>query len=173
MLFIDEIHRLRAPVEEVLYTAMEDYCVDMVMPDGHHIRLPVSPFTLIGATTKLESLSPALKNRFVYQFHMEPYTLLQKQAIVRRYIDLQHISCDREMVATISDHIASVPRQIANFCHQLKDYLIAHHKNIDTHVLTPDIWTDFRSRTALEKGGITPLHQRYLGILADASQDPV
>jgi len=46
-LFIDEIHRLRAPIEEVLYTAMEDYCVDMVMPDGHHIRLPVEPFTLI------------------------------------------------------------------------------------------------------------------------------
>lgn len=47
ILFIDEIHRLRAPIEEILYTAMEDNVVDMMMPDGHHIRLPVEPFTLI------------------------------------------------------------------------------------------------------------------------------
>lgn len=160
---------------------MEDHCVDMVMPDGHHIRLPVSPFTLIGATTKLESLTPALKNRFVYQFHMEPYTQSEKQSIVRRYIDLQQIFCDDTMIVTISDHIASVPRQIANFCHQLKDYLIAHtsdtkgkiNKSTHTHALTTDIRTDFRSRTALEKGGITPLHQRYLSILSESETDPV
>ena len=47
ILFIDEIHRLKAPIEEVLYIAMEDYCVDMVMPDGTNIRLPLEPFTLI------------------------------------------------------------------------------------------------------------------------------
>lgn len=173
ILFIDEIHRLKAPIEEILYTAMEDNVVDMMMPDGHHIRLPVEPFTLIWATTKLESLAAPLKNRFVYQFHMEPYTQDQKLEIISRYLSLHHITCDLTTKKTMSEHISSVPREITNFCHQLKDYLIANYKNKDTHELTADIWNDFRHRTSLEKGGITPLHQRYLAILDDGTDLPV
>lgn len=68
ILFIDEIHRLKPLMEEILYTAMEDNLIDMIMPDGASIRLPVNSFTLIGATTKPENLSAPLKNRFVYKF---------------------------------------------------------------------------------------------------------
>jgi Holliday junction DNA helicase RuvB len=78
ILFIDEIHRLKSSIEEVLYIAMEDYAIDMLMPDGTHIRIPLRPFTLIGATTKPESLTPPLKNRFVYDIHFLPYTPQEK-----------------------------------------------------------------------------------------------
>lgn len=101
----------------------------------------------------------------MYQFHMEPYTQSQKLEIISRYLDIHHIACDQETKKTISEHISSVPREITNFCYQLKDYLIAHHEHIDTHELTPEIREKFRHRTSMEKGGITPLHQRYLAIL--------
>jgi holliday junction DNA helicase RuvB len=89
ILFIDEIHRLRPSVEEVLYIAMEDYAIDMLMPDGTHIRLPLRPFTLIGATTKPESLSIPLKNRFIYDCHFLPYSPSEKEAIIERYLNFE------------------------------------------------------------------------------------
>jgi len=167
VLFIDEIHRLKPSVEEVLYTAMEDYCVDMLMPDGHHIRLPVDPFTLIWATTKLESLSEPLKNRFVYQFHMEPYSYEQKKLIIKRYLDLHSVQYSQQILHTIADHIAAVPRQIANFCYQLNDYLIVHTPW--ARILDDRIRGEFRKRTSLEKWGITPTHRRYLEILESSN----
>ncbi len=170
ILFIDEIHRLKAPVEEVLYTAMEDNTIDMILPDGHHIKLPIEPFTLIWATTKLESLSEPLKNRFVYQFHMEPYTFEEKKLIIQRYLTLQNIIFSEDIVTVIADHIANVPRQIANFCHQLKDYLVVHSKDLE---ITHKKWDAFWDRTSLEKWWITLLHKRYLSILEEANYSPV
>jgi holliday junction DNA helicase RuvB len=123
-LFIDEIHRLKPSLEEVLYIAMEDYCVDMVLPDGSSIRLPLPPFTLLGATTKPEHLSSPLKNRFVYKFHLQPYTPLEITLLIVRYLSVVHISSDDQTVQDIAQHIIPVPREIANFCRMIKDYLI-------------------------------------------------
>ena len=81
-MFIDEIHRLQPKIEEMLYTAMEEFEIDMVMPDGGHMKIPLQPFTLIGATTKSESLSKPLKSRFVYKFHFTEYSDKEKEKIV-------------------------------------------------------------------------------------------
>ena len=86
ILFIDEIHRLKPNVEEVLYTAMEDFVVDMVMPEWWNIRIPINPFTLIWATTKPEMLSKPMKNRFVYSFHLVEYTDAEKSVIIQRSV---------------------------------------------------------------------------------------
>ena len=82
VLFIDEIHRLNPKIEEMLYTAMEDFVIDMVMPDGGHVKIPVQPFTLVGATTKSDHLSKPLKSRFVYKFNFSDYSDTDKQKIV-------------------------------------------------------------------------------------------
>ena len=173
ILFIDEIHRLKPLMEEVLYTAMEDQCVDMVMPDGYHIRVPLEPFTLMWATTKLEALSEPLKNRFIYHFHLVPYSFEEKKRIISRYMSLQKITSDDDIVDIIAQHIESVPRKIANFCIQLKDYCIAHEWDLDTHILTSDKRKQFRNWTDLEKGWLTAIHKHYIQILQEANWSPV
>lgn len=173
ILFIDEIHRLRAPVEEVLYTAMEDYCIDMVMPDGHHVRLPVEPFTLIWATTKLESLSLPLKNRFVYHFHMQSYTHNQKKQLIQRYLDIHQISYPVQLLEVIARHISSVPRNITTICHQLKDYLTTHYQTSGPVSLDTAIRKQFRERTDMDMWWITKTHVRYLTILQGSPNLPV
>ncbi len=173
VLFIDEIHRLRAPVEEVLYTAMEDRCIDMILPDWHHIRLPVEPFTLIWATTKLESLSLPLKNRFVYSFYLEPYSREEKKEIIKRYILLQQIICDEETILNIVEHVSWVPRNITSICIQLRDFLTSYYKRDTNLVFTLDLWEDFWERAHLKKWWIGPLHQRYLEILTEREGNPI
>jgi len=85
MLFIDELHRLKPKIEEILYIAMEDFRVDIVMQD-ETTSIPINKFTLVGATNKLENLSDAFKNRFVYKFHLTNYTELEKQQILSKYL---------------------------------------------------------------------------------------
>lgn len=173
ILFIDEIHRLRAQVEEVLYIAMEDYRIDMILPDGWSVSIPLEPFTLIGATTQMEKLSPPLKNRFVYKFHFQDYSIAEKEKIIQRYITLNNIYIDKKtLIHDIAEHLPSVPREIANTCIQIKDYLIAYHGKKDLD-LDDNKWHHFQQRRKLQKWGITPLHQKYLNILIEANQSPV
>lgn len=174
ILFIDEIHRLKSNVEEVLYIAMEDYRIDMVMPDGGSISIPLQPFTLIGATTQLEKLSTPLKNRCIYKFHFTGYSPSEQQAIMQRYLTTNHIELkgDKKLLADICSHLTTVPREISNFCVQLKDYLIDTYGENDL-VIDALRWEQFWNRSKLQKGGITPLHQHYLSILNEAEGNPV
>ena len=95
ILFIDEIHRIKSNLEEILYIAMEDFRIDIIMPDGTNLDIPVNPFTLIGATTKPEQLSTPLKNRFVYSFHLSDYNLEEKQAILHYHLSDKPQTCQR------------------------------------------------------------------------------
>jgi Holliday junction DNA helicase RuvB len=138
ILFIDEIHRLKSSVEEVLYIAMEDHAIDMLMPDGTHIRLPLRPFTLIGATTKPESLSQPLKNRFIYDCHFLSYSIQEKQEIIKRYLTYESLiwSDDNYIIETIAAHVSDTPREIGNFCVMLHDFCSVHHHNcIINHII--------------------------------------
>ncbi len=85
VLFIDEIHRLRPVVEEILYSAMEDYALDLVIgkgPTARSMRLNLKPFTLVGATTKAGAMSAPLRDRFLHQFKLSFYDLIEMQQIV-------------------------------------------------------------------------------------------
>src|SRR6476619_4393403 len=87
VLFIDEIHRLPRSIEEVLYPAMEDFCLDIVIgkgPSARSVRLDLPPFTLVGATTRAGSISAPLRDRFGVQSRLEYYTTGQLQEIVIR-----------------------------------------------------------------------------------------
>lgn len=166
VLFIDEIHRLKPNIEEVLYIAMEDRVIDFVMPEGGSMRLPINHFTLIGATTKLESLSTPLKNRFVYKFHFEDYTKNEIEEMVKRYLDTYSIKADKQIVEKISEKVEQTPREIHNLCIKIRDYLIAEGTNKDL-CMESTKRNDFEHRLNIDAGGITPLHKKYLAILAE------
>lgn len=162
ILFIDEIHRLKPAIEEILYIAMEDFAIDMVMPDGGSVRLPLKPFTLIGATTKAESIAEPLKNRFVYAFHCVDYTTTEKEYIMMRYLDHYAIDYDIALISSISAKVDTVPRKIHSLAIQIRDFLIATHSDMK---LDNARWIDCESWLAIKDGWLTPIHQRYLDIL--------
>jgi len=162
ILFIDEIHRLKPTVEEVLYIAMEDFVIDMVMPEWWNIRIPINPFTLIGATTKPEKLSQPMKNRFIYQFHFMDYTFEEKKIIIERYLKQYELGFDKVLLEKIAKNVDSVPREIHNLGIKLRDFCISKNsKN-----LTDELREQFLHDTQIKEGGLTPLHQQYLDILA-------
>jgi Holliday junction DNA helicase RuvB len=162
VLFIDEIHRLKPTVEEVLYIAMEDFVIDMVMPEGGSVRIPINPFTLIGATTRPEMLSQPMKNRFVYSFHFMEYSLEEKQMIIERYLHQYQLSFSPHLLKEIAQKVDSVPREIHNLVIKLRDFF-AHH---GYEKLTSEMWQEFLVHAQLKEGGMTPLHQQYLDILS-------
>lgn len=180
ILFIDEIHRLKPNIEEVLYIAMEDRVIDFVMPEWWNMRLPINQFTLIGATTKLESLSAPLKNRFVYKFHFEDYEKEDIIAIIQTYLDTYNIKTSQEIIEKISKKVEHTPREIHNICVKIRDYLIAHQDDDDRDNNTKNNSTNtenlimhendrptFEKWLNIDTGGITPLHKKYLAILAE------
>ncbi|MFA7284451.1 MAG: AAA family ATPase [Candidatus Absconditabacterales bacterium] len=167
ILFIDEIHRLIPKIEEMLYTAMEDFVIDMVMPDGGHVRIPIQPFTLIGATTKSDSLSKPLKSRFIYRFHFVDYTDTEKQRIVGYYLKKLGMSFEPLDIARFSRILENVPRELHNGCVRMFDYLTAHHQHLTLSAAIIDQFTD---RNKAQEGGLTPLHQAYLDVLQGAGK---
>ncbi len=167
ILFIDEIHRLKPNIEEVLYIAMEDFVIDMVMPEWGNVRIPINPFTLIGATTKSESLSQPIKNRFVYHFHFMEYTPNEKEIMLKKYLDKYEIKTSDEIVKKISEKVGSVPREIHNLCIKIRDYVITQSQE---KILTDALREQFLKHSQIEEGGMTPLHAKYLKILEDADR---
>ncbi len=172
ILFIDEIHRIKPNIEEVLYTAMEDFCIDMVMPEWWNVRVSLNPFTLIWATTKLESITTPLKNRFIYNFHFRNYTNEEKLEIIKNNLNSLEIRVNNETLFEISKKIDNTPRNIKNFCIKLRDYLISKEKNVD-NVINEKKWEDFVAWGNLENWGIQEIHKQYLKILEEYDWKPV
>lgn len=181
ILFIDEIHRLSPKIEEMLYTAMEDFTIDMVMPDGGHVKIPLQPFTLIGATTKADHLSKPLKSRFVYKFHFSDYTDYEKEEIIWYYMWKLGIMTTEGAIINKKGHSASwiihefaklvenIPRELHNACIRMFDYLNVHHKHVE---LSLDAIQEFASWNNAKEGGLNTLHTAYLEIL-DIAKKPL
>ena len=170
ILFIDEIHRLKPNIEEVLYIAMEDFVIDMVMPEGGNVRIPINPFTLIGATTKSESLSQPIKNRFVYHFHFMEYDSKEKQQIIQRYLTQNSISTSPEILKAMANKVDAVPREIHNFCIKLRDFVVTNTDKKDKHIITENLRHAFVLHNKIDDWGTNPLHAKYLEILRDANR---
>lgn len=162
VLFIDEIHRIKPILEEMLYIAMEDFAIDMMVGDGWAVRVPLKPFTLIGATTKPESLTEPLKNRFIYSFHCVDYNNQEKNSIVERYLNHYEIKYPSHLIEQIARKVDTVPRKIHNLIVNIRDFLISTTHNL---ILTDSIWKDCEHRLSISDGGITTIHEKYLDIL--------
>ena len=163
ILFIDEIHRIKPTLEEVLYIAMEDFVIDMLMPEWWSIRLPINPFTLVWATTKPESLSQPMKNRFIYHFHFMDYDLEEKKTILDRYLQHYQVNYEPDLLEKFVQKVASVPREIHNLVIKIRDYLISRQLPI----LTSKDREEFLKHSQIDDWGMMPIHKKYLDILAD------
>jgi len=125
VLFIDEIHRLSHAVEEVLYPAMEDYALDIIIgkgPSARSIRLDLPKFTLIGATTRAGMLSSPLRDRFGISFRLELYTPEQLSVIVMRSAKILKIECDRDGALEIASRSRGTPRIANRFIRRVRDF---------------------------------------------------
>jgi Holliday junction DNA helicase RuvB len=125
VLFIDEIHRLPASVEEALYPAMEDYQLDLVIGQGpatKTVKLDLPRFTLVGATTRAGALTSPLRDRFGLVYRLEFYSPLELQAIVTRSAGVLGVEIDREGAAEIACRARGTPRIVNRLIKRIRDY---------------------------------------------------
>lgn len=125
ILFIDEIHRMRPAIEEVLYSAMEDYALDLVIgkgPTARSMRLDLKPFTLVGATTKAGGVSAPLRDRFVHAFKLQFYTPTEMELIVERTAKILDVSLDTEVAALLSTCCRATPRIANRLVRSVRDF---------------------------------------------------
>jgi len=125
VLFIDEIHRLSPVVEEVLYPAMEDFQIDIMIGDGpaaRSIKLDLPPFTLIGATTRAGLLTAPLRDRFGIVQRLEFYNTQELTQIVRRSAKIMNIDCVAEGAAEIANRSRGTPRIANRLLRRVRDY---------------------------------------------------
>lgn len=125
VLFIDEIHRLPRSIEEVLYPAMEDFCLDIVIgkgPSARSVRLDLPPFTLVGATTRAGSLSAPLRDRFGVLSRLEYYTEEQLKDIVMRTSELLETKIDHEAAREIAKRSRGTPRIANRLLRRVRDF---------------------------------------------------
>lgn len=125
VLFIDEIHRLSRSVEEVLYSAMEDYALDIIIgkgPAARSIRLDLQPFTLIGATTRAGMLSPPLRDRFGVISRLELYSAEELSMIVKRSAGILGIKIDNAGAKEIASRSRGTPRIANRLLKRVRDY---------------------------------------------------
>ena len=125
VLFIDEIHRLRKSVEEILYPALEDYTLDIIIgkgPSARSIRLDLPKFTLIGATTKAGSLTTPLRDRFGIVSRLELYTVEDLKTIVKRSSKILGIEIDDKSAEEIARRSRGTPRIANRILRRVRDY---------------------------------------------------
>ena len=125
VLFIDEIHRLRPAIEEVLYSAMEDYALDLVIgkgPTARSMRLDLHPFTLVGATTKAGVVSAPLRDRFTHVFKLEFYTTGEMEQIVRRTASILSVQFQDDAAARIAGCCRATPRVANRLVRAVRDF---------------------------------------------------
>ncbi|QNQ81458.1 Holliday junction branch migration DNA helicase RuvB [Lactobacillus sp. PV034] len=125
VLFIDEIHRLAKPVEEVLYSAMEDYYIDIVVGEGqttHAVHVPLPPFTLIGATTRAGQLSAPLRDRFGIVEHMEYYEIADLEKIILRSSEVFNTQINEDAALELARRSRGTPRIANRLLKRVRDF---------------------------------------------------
>ena len=144
VLFIDEVHRLSRGVEEVLYPAMEDYALDIVVgkgPTAKSIRLKIPRFTLIGATTRYAMLSAPLRDRFGSVFRLDFYTREAIETIVARSARILGVKCDDGAVPEIGGRSRGTPRVANRLLKRVRDYAEVMGNGIATQAIADEALT--------------------------------
>ncbi len=135
VLFIDEIHRLSRSIEEILYPAMEDFALDIIIgkgPSARSVRLPIPHFTLIGATTRAGQLSTPLRDRFGVLLKLELYTPAELSTIVRRSADILGIRADDEGALEIASRSRGTPRIANRLLKRIRDFAVVKGDGVIT-----------------------------------------
>jgi Holliday junction DNA helicase RuvB len=132
VLFIDEIHRLNISVEEILYSAMEDFNLDLMIGEGpaaRSIKIDLPKFTLIGATTRIGLISNPLRDRFSIPFRLEFYEPEDLEQIIYRASSIIKASINREAAAIISKRCRGTPRIALRILKRIRDYALCYNEN--------------------------------------------
>lgn len=161
VLFIDEIHRLSRQVEEVLYPALEDYALDIIMgkgPAARSIRIELNKFTLIGATTRAGQLSAPLRDRFGVIQRLELYDTEQLTDIVKRSAILLGVACDDDGATEIAKRSRGTPRIANRFLKRVRDFA----EVMGDGRITSDIAKIALNRMDVDKLGLDSLDKRLL-----------
>jgi Holliday junction DNA helicase RuvB len=125
VLFIDEIHRLPRNIEEFLYSAMEEFCIDIVIGDGpkaRSVKIPLKPFTLCGATTRIGLLTSPLRNRFGILHRLDYYSTDELKEIIKRSARILNIKIDEEGAEEIARRSRGTPRVANRLLRRVRDY---------------------------------------------------
>lgn len=132
VLFIDEIHRLPRIVEEILYSAMEDFFIDVVIGKGDEarsIRIDLPPFTLVGATTRFGSLSAPLRDRFGVQLRLEYYDIDSLETIINRTADIFDSKIDADSAHELAKRSRGTPRIANRLLRRVRDFSMVKEEN--------------------------------------------
>ena len=161
ILFIDEIHRLNRVVEELLYPAMEDYAIDIIIgkgPSANSIRLDLPKFTLIGATTRAGQLSSPLRDRFGVSLRLELYQPEELQKIVLRSAALLGTEIDPDGAFEIASRSRGTPRLANRMLRRVRDFALIDHDG----VITKEAANDALNRLEVDHLGLDDTDRRML-----------
>ncbi|AQY51262.1 Holliday junction DNA helicase RuvB [Listeria weihenstephanensis FSL R9-0317] len=164
VLFIDEIHRLNRSIEEILYPAMEDYCLDIVIgagPTARSVRLDLPPFTLIGATTRAGQLSAPLRDRFGVIDHLEFYSEEQLTEIVTRTADILDTEVEKYGAVEIARRSRGTPRIANRLLKRVRDFAQVRSDGLVTESLAREALTLLQ----VDPRGLDTIDQRLLATI--------
>ena len=161
ILFVDEIHRLDRSVEEILYPAMEDYAIDIIIgkgPSANSIRLDLPHFTLIGATTRSGQLTAPLRDRFGVTLRLELYTTEELRRIVERSAGILNIPIEPEGAEEIASRSRGTPRIANRMLRRVRDFAQVKANG----VITKDVANEALLRLEVDREGLDALDRRML-----------
>jgi Holliday junction DNA helicase RuvB len=166
VLFIDEIHRLSPAVEEVLYPAMEDYELDLIIGDGpaaRSVKIDLPPFTLVGATTRSGLLTTPLRDRFGIPIYLGFYTHEELEFIIRRNAALMGLEMSDDGAQEIASRARGTPRVAGRLLRRVRDFA-----NVDgADRITAKLADAALQRLEVDKRGLDGLDRRYLTVVAE------
>ncbi len=172
ILFIDEIHRLPATVEEFLYSAMEDFSLDIVLdngPRGRSVRIGIEKFTLIGATTREGLLSAPFRDRFGVQEKLEVYPPHQLEQICHRSSVLLNVELDNSGLKLLSQHARGTPRIVNRFLRRVRDLAQVEERPI----VTAEVAKRGLTMVGVDDNGLQRIDRQIMETIALAGGRPV
>jgi Holliday junction DNA helicase RuvB len=173
VLFIDEIHRLQRSIEEVLYPAMEDFCLDIVIGKGstaRSVRLDLPPFTLIGATTRVGLLTAPLRDRFGVLSRLEYYNEKQLSHIVERTADILGMGMEKEASLELARRSRGTPRIANRLLRRVRDFAQVNRETI----ISGKLANEALEKLQVDKLGLDHIdHKLLMGIIEKFKGGPV
>lgn len=166
VLFIDEIHRMNSIIEEVLYPAMEDLEIDVMIGEGasaRSIKLNLEHFTLIGATTKIGLLSSPLRDRFGITFRLNHYNIDELVEVVHRSASILRIPITRDGTIEIAKRGRGTPRIVNRLLRRARDFAVVRADG----TINRDVADDALTMLGIDKLGLDELDRRILSVISD------
>ncbi len=166
VLFVDEIHRLAKTAEEYLYSAMEDFALDLMIDSGANarsVRVEIQPFTLVGATTRAGLLSAPMRTRFPIQLRLDYYEPDTLRTIVERSASLLSMPIDAEAALLIANRSRGTPRIANNLLRWTRDYAQAHKKT----TISPHLAEGALEMLGVDHVGLDEMDKKILTVIMD------